>query len=212
MANKWGNSGNSGRLFSWAPKSGQMVTAAMKFKDTCFLEENYDQPRQHIKSQKHCFANKDMYSQIYGFSCSHVRMWELDHKKSWVPKNWCFWTVLLERTLKSPLDCKEIKWVNPKRNQSWIFIGLILKWKLQYSGHLMWGTDSLEKTLMLRKIAGRRRGNRWWDGWMASLTQWTWVWASSQSWWWIRKPHVLWSREDAESDTTEQLNWTKTNQ
>ena len=123
MANKWGNNGNSGRLFSWAPKSGQMVTAAMKFKDTCFLEENYDQPRQHIKSQKHCFANKDMYSQIYGFSCSHVRMWELDHKKSWVPKNWCFWTVLLERTLKSPLDCKEIKWVNPKRNQSWIFTG-----------------------------------------------------------------------------------------
>ena len=96
-------------------------------------------------------------------------MWELDYKESWVSKNWCFWTVVLEKTLESPLDCKEIQPVHPKGNQSWIFIGrLTLKLKLQYFGHLMRRTDSLEKTLMLGKIeGGRRRGRqrmRWLDG------------------------------------------------
>ena len=96
-------------------------------------------------------------------------MWELDYKESWVSKNWCFWTVVLEKTLESPLDCKEIQPVHPKGNQSWIFIGrLTLKLKLQYFGHLMRRADSLEKTLMLGKIeSGRRRGRqrmRWLDG------------------------------------------------
>ena len=96
-------------------------------------------------------------------------MWELDHKEGWAPKNWCFWTVVLEMTLESPLDYKEIKPVNPKRNQFWIFIRkLKLKLKLQYFGHLMWRTNSLEKTLMLGKIEGRRRRGwqrmRWLDG------------------------------------------------
>ena len=81
------------------------------------------QPRQHIKTQRHYFANKGPSSQSYDFSSSHVWMWELDSKESWVPKNWCFWTVVLEKTLESPLDCKEIKPVYPERNQSWIFIG-----------------------------------------------------------------------------------------
>ena len=81
-----------------------------------------DQPRQYIKKQRHYFANKGPSSQNYGVSSSHVWMWELDHKESWVPKNWCFWTVVLEKTLENPLDCKEIKPVNPKGNQSWIFI------------------------------------------------------------------------------------------
>ena len=83
----------------------------------------YDQPRQHIKKQRHNFANKGLSSPSYGFSSSHVWMWELDYKQSWVPKNWCFWTVVLEKTLESPLDCKEIQPVHPKGNQSWIFIG-----------------------------------------------------------------------------------------
>ena len=83
---------------------------------------NCDQPRQHIKNQRHYFANKGPSSQSYGFSNSYVWMWELDHKESWAPKNWCFWTVVLEKTVESPLDCK-IKPVNPKGNQSWIFIG-----------------------------------------------------------------------------------------
>ena len=83
----------------------------------------YDQPRQHIKKQRHYFANKGPSSQGYGFSSSRVWMWELDYKESWAPKNWCFWTVVLEKTLESPLDCKEIQPVHPKGNQSWIFIG-----------------------------------------------------------------------------------------
>ena len=86
-------------------------------------KRSYDKPRQHIKKQRHYFANKGPSSQSYGFSSSHVWMWELDYKKSWAPKNWCFWTVILEKTLERPLDCKEIQPVNPKENQSWIFIG-----------------------------------------------------------------------------------------
>ena len=110
-------------LFSWAPKSLQMVTAAMKLKDTCSLEESYDKPRQHIKKQRHYFADKDLSSQSYGFSSSHIRMGELDYKGSWVLKNWFFWTVVLEKTLESSLDWKEIQPVHPKGNQSWVFIG-----------------------------------------------------------------------------------------
>ena len=96
------------------------------------------------------------------------RVWELSHKEGWGLKNWCFWTVVLEDTLESPLDCKEIKPVNPKGNPSWIFIeGWMLKLKLQYFGHLMRRTDSLEKTLVLGKIEGSRRGwqrMKWLDG------------------------------------------------
>ena len=86
-------------------------------------KKTYDQPRQHIKKHRHYFANKGPSSKTYGFSSSHIWMWKLDYKESWVPKNWCLWTVVLEKTLESPLDCKEIKPVNPKGNQSWIFIG-----------------------------------------------------------------------------------------
>ena len=86
-------------------------------------KKSYDKPRQHIKKQRHYFASKDPYSQTYGFSVSHVWMWELDHKEGREPKNWCFWTVVLEKTLESPLNYKEIKAVSPKGNQTWIFIG-----------------------------------------------------------------------------------------
>ena len=86
-------------------------------------KESYDQPRQHIKKQRHYFANKGPSSQDYGFSSGHVWMWELDYKESWAPKNWCFWAVVLEKTLESPLDCKEIQPVHPKGDQSWVFIG-----------------------------------------------------------------------------------------
>ena len=169
MANRWGNNRNHDRLFFRAPKSLQMVTAAMKLKEACSLEEKLWQSREHIKKQRHYFANKDPSSQSFGFSSSHVQMWELDYKESWAPKNWCFWTVVLEKTLESPLDCKEIQPVHPKGDQSWVSLeGLILKLKLQYSGHLMWSSDSFEKTLMLGKIEGRRRRGqqrmRWLDG------------------------------------------------
>ena len=86
-------------------------------------KKSYDQPRQHIKKQRHYFANKGPFSQSYCFSSDHVWMWELDYKESWAPKNWCFWTVVLEKTLETPLDFKEIQPVHPKGNQSWIFTG-----------------------------------------------------------------------------------------
>ena len=107
----------------------------------------------------------------YGFSSSHVWMWELDHKEGWVPKNWCHWIVVLEKILESPLTCKEIKSVNPKGNQPWIVLeGLMLKLKLQYFGHLMWKADSLEKTLMLGKIEGKRISGKQSMRWLDSIT------------------------------------------
>ena len=124
MANRWGNNGNSDRLFTWAPKSLWTVTAARKLKELLApWKKRNDKPRQHIKKQRHFFANKCPFSQSCGFSSSHVWMWELNYKKSWALKNWCCWTVVLEKTLESPLDCKEIYLVHPKGNQSWIFIG-----------------------------------------------------------------------------------------
>ena len=95
----------------------------MKWKDTCSLEGSYDQPRQHIKKQRYYFANKCLSSQSYGFSSSHLGVWELDYKESWVLKNRCFWTVALEKILEDPLDCKEIQPVHPKGSQSWILTG-----------------------------------------------------------------------------------------
>ena len=115
-------------------------------------------------------ANKGPSSQSYGFSSSLVWMWELDYKESWAPKNWCFWTVVLEKTLESSLDCKEIQPVSPKGSQSWILEGLMLKLKLQYFGHLMWRTDSLEKTLILGKIEDRRRRGRQRMRWLDGIT------------------------------------------
>ena len=149
-------------LFWGALKSLQMVTAAMKLKDTYSLE-SYDQPRQHIKKQRHYFANKGPLSQGYGFSSSHVWMWELDCKESWALKNWCFWTVMLENTLESPLDCKEIQPVHPKGDQSSCW-----NWNSNTLTTLTRRAGSFEKTLMLGKIEGRRRRGqqrmRWLDG------------------------------------------------
>ena len=87
------------------------------------VTKSYNKSRQHIKKQRHYFADKGPSSQSYGSSSRHVWVWELDHKEGWTPKNWCFWVVVLDRTLESPLDCKEVKPVGPKGNQSWVFIG-----------------------------------------------------------------------------------------
>ena len=106
-------------------------------------KKNYDEPRLYIKKQTHYFGNKGPSSQGYGFSSSHVWIWELDHKESWALKSWCFWTVVLEKTLWSPLDCKEIQPVHPKGNQSWIFIGITdAEVEAPIVGHLMWRTES----------------------------------------------------------------------
>ena len=146
---------------------------------------NLDQPRQHIKKQRHYFVSKGPSSQGYGFFSSHVWMWELDYKESWGLKNWSLWTVVLEKTLESPLDCKEInqsilKEISPEYSLE----GLMLKLKLQYFGHLMGRTDSLEKTLMLGKIEGRRRRGRqrmrWLDGITNSVDM---SLSSSRRWW-----------------------------
>ena len=127
--------------------------------------KSYEQPRQHSKNLRHYFANKGPSSQSYGFSSSHVWMWELDHKESWVLKNWCFWTVMWRRLLRVPWTARRsiqsiLMEISPEE--------LMLKLKLQYFGHLMGRTDSLEKILMLGKIeGGRRRGwqrMRWLDG------------------------------------------------
>ena len=109
-------------LFSWAPKSLQTVTAAMKLKILLLGRKVMTNLDSILKSRDITLPTKT-HSQSYGFSSSHVQMWELDHKESWVPKNWCFWNVVLEKSIESPLDCKEIKPVNPKGNQPWIFIG-----------------------------------------------------------------------------------------
>ena len=123
------------------------------------------------------------------FSSSHVWMWELDYKESWAPKNWCFWTVELENPLESTLDCKDIHPVHPKGNQSWIFIG---RTDVEAETPILWPPDVKNWLIEKDPDAGkdwRRRGyNRGWDGWMASPTQWTCVWASSESWWWTGKP------------------------
>ena len=138
-----------------APKSLQMVIAAMKLKTLTPWKKSYDQPRQHIKKQRHYFANKGPSSQSCGLSSSHVCMWELDYKESWVPKNWCFWTVVLEKTHESPLDCKEIQSVNPKANQSWIFIG---RTDVEAEAPILWPPDA--KNWLIRKNPDARKNWR----------------------------------------------------
>ena len=132
-------------------------------------KESYDQPRQHIKKQRHYFANKGPSSQGYGFPSGYVWMWELDYKESWVLKNWCFWTVVLEKTLESPLDCEEIQPVHPKGDQSWVFTGRTdveaetpILWPPHAKSRLI-GKDSDSGKDWGQQEKGRRR-MRWLDG------------------------------------------------
>ena len=132
---------------------------------------DYGQPRQHIENQRHYFANKGPSSQGYGFSCGHVWMWKMDCEERWAPKNWCFWTVVLEKTLESPLDCVETNQSILKEISLGCSLeGLILKVKFQYFGHLMRRVDSLEKTLMLGGIGGRSRRGRQRVQWLDGIT------------------------------------------
>ena len=123
-------------------------------------------------------------------------MWELGHKEGWALKNWCFWTVVLEKTLESPLDCKEIQPVNPKGNQSWIFIGRTdaESWSWSFNTLATWCKELTHwKWLWCweRLMAGGEGEDRRRDSWIASPSRWTWVWASSRSWWWTGKSGVL---------------------
>ena len=191
-----------------------MVTVAMKW---CLLlgrkvMTNLDSI---LKSKRHCFADKGLCSQSCGFSSSHVWMWELDYKESWSLKNWCFWTVVLEKTLESHLDCKEIQPIHPKGNQSWIFIGRTdveaetpILWPPDAKGWLIWKDWCWE-----RLKAGGEGDDGGWDGWIASPTQWTWVWVNSGSWWWAGRPGVLQSMgsQRVGHDWATELNWTELN-
>ena len=139
-------------------------------------------------------------------------MWQLHHKEWWAMKNWWFWTVVLHKTLESPLDCKEIRTVILKEiNPEYSLEGPMLKLNFQYIGQLMWRTGTLEKTLLLGKIEGRKREvDRGWDGWMESPTRWAWVCPSSRSWWRTVSPGVLQSMElqGVGHYWANELNWT----
>ena len=163
-----------------------------------------------MKKQRHYFADKGPSSKSYGFSSSHVWMWELDHKESWTLKSWCFWTVVLEKTLVSPLNFKKVKPVNPKRNQSWIFFG---RTDADVEAPILWPPDA--KSWLIRKDpdAGEDwRQEKWTTedemaGWHHELNR---VWTSSGSWWWTGKPGMLqsmWSQRVGHNWATE-LNWT----
>ena len=115
------------------------MTAAVILKELAPGKKSYDTPRQHIKKQRHHFVNKGLYNQSYVFSYSHVWMWELDHKDGQVLKNWCFWAVVLEKSLESPLDSKKIQLVHPKGNQSWIFIG---RTDAEAEASILWPPDA----------------------------------------------------------------------
>ena len=155
-----------------------------------------------MKKHRHHFVNKGPSSQSYGFSSSHVQMLELDHKEGWAPKNWCFQTVVLEKTLESPLDCKEIQPVHPKGNQSWIIIG-----RTDAEAPVLWPPDA--KSWLIGKDPDAGKDWRWEEkGWMASLTQWTWIWANSRRWWRTGKCGMLqsmWSQSQ-----TRLSDWTAT--
>ena len=148
-------------------------------------KKSFDKPRQHIKKQRHYFANKGPSGQsfwLFGFSSSHVWMCELNYEEGWAPKNWCFWIVVLEKTLDSSLNSREIRTVNPKENQPRIFIG---RTDAEAEALILWATWCEELThwkrlwWWQRLRAKREGGGRGRDGWMASLTQRTWMWANS---------------------------------
>ena len=175
-------------------------------------KKSYDQPRQHIKKHRHYFANKGPSNQSYGFTSSHVQMLELDYKESWVPKNWCFWTLVLEKTLESPLDCKEIQPIHPKGDQSWVFTG---RTDVEAETQILWPPDVKSWLIGKDPDAGTDWGqeekgttedevvgwHHWLDGhefeWTPGVGDGQGGLACCSSW--LRK----------ESNTTERLNWTE---
>ena len=212
MANKWRNNGNSG----WPYFGGSKITAGgdcnHEIKRCLLLGRKVMANLDSILKSRDITFPTNMNSQSYNFSSSHVWMWELDHKESWAVKNCCFWTVVLEKALESLLDCKDIQPVHPKGNQSWIFTG---RTDTEAETPIFLATWCKEPTHFKRpwcwerlKVGGEG-DNREWHGWMASLTQWTWVWVSSRSWGWTGSLACCspWGRGVGHDWATE-LNWT----
>ena len=176
-------------------------------------KESYDQPRQHINKQRHYFVNNCPSSQGYGFSSSHVWMWELDYKESWVPKNWCFWTVVLEKTLESPLDCKDIQPVHSQGDQSWVFIG---RTDVEAEIPILWPPDVKSWLIGKDPDAGKDWGQKKGTtedkmfGWHHWLNGHGFGWTPG-----VGDGHgglvCCSSRGHKESDIAEQLNWTQLN-
>ena len=170
-------------------------------------KKSYDQPRQHIEKQRHDFANKGLSSQGYVFSSSHVLMWEVDYKESWEMKNWCFWTMVLAKTLESPLDCKEIQPVHPKGDQSWVFIE---RTDVEVETPIFWPPDINSWLIWKDADAGKdwrkEEKGTWWDGITDSMDM-----SLSKLWVLVldREACGPWCRE--ESNTTEWLTWTELN-
>ena len=156
MGNRWGNSVNSVRLYFWGLQNHcRWWLQPWNWKRLAPWKESYDQPRQHIKKQRHYFPNKSPSSQGHGFSSSQVRMWEVDYKESWALKNWCFWTVVLEKTLESSLDCKETQPVHPKGDQSWVFIG---RTDVEAETPILWPPDAKSWLIWKDPDAGKDWG------------------------------------------------------
>ena len=175
-------------------------------------KKSCDQPRQHIEKQRHYFVNKCLSSQGYGFSSSHVWVWELDYKESWVLKNWCFWSVVLEKTFESPLDCKEIQPVHPEGNQSWIFIG---RTDAEAETPMLWPPDEKNWLIWKDPDAGKdwrqeEKGTTE-DEMVGWHHRWTWVWVNSRNWWWIGRSCMLQSMglQRVGHNWATELNWTE---
>ena len=166
MTNRWGKSGNSDRLYFLGLQNqyGQRLQQRNE-KTLAPWNKSCDKPKQHIKKQRHHFAHQCLSSQSYGFSSSHIWMWELNCKEGWVLKNWCFQTVVLEKSLKSPLDFKEIKMINPKGKQTWI---LIERTEHGAEVPVLWsrikGPTYWKKSWCWERLKVKEWGHRGWDG------------------------------------------------
>ena len=169
MANRWGNNGKNERFYVWGSKITADGNCSHEIK-RCLLFGRKTMTNLDSILKSRDTTDKGPYSQSYSFFSSHAWFWELNHKEGWMPKNWCFGTVVLEKTLESPLDCKEIHQSILKISPGCSLEGLMLKLKIQYFGHLMRRVDSLEKTLMLGGIGGRKR--RGWQRmrWLIGIT------------------------------------------
>ena len=194
----------------WGSKITADGDCSREIKRCILLGSNVMTNLDNILKSRDYFANKGPSSQGYGFSSGHMWMWELDCEESWAPKNWCFWTVVLEKTPESPLDCKEIQPVHTE-DQPWDFFGrndvkaeTPVFWPPHVKSWLI-GKDWCWEGLG----TGGEGNDRGWDSWMASPTRWTWVWVNSWSWWWTGRPGVLrfMGSQRVGHDWATELNW-----